>query len=367
MDSFDDRSTEYKSDRYSEIYNRFLSSRNATPLSRPNSRQCPPVKLDPQRFIAENKPNDAQKRIDSASLIITPRSSSSANIRSQSRGSSSTRCLSASRKSSAANKQRSNSAVYKTDESKIREEADNFYNIEEEVVKGNRIAIPLVNTSTFDDILTPIKEIQTEQSNTTKTDCSIYPENGLLMNSPRCVDRSNILSRGSNLMLGSGRIRKSNDTETLELHIDDSEFSELQEQITSHVVSVTIGTSAANTPACTLKEGKMSPRPLEVILPKTYITKSGSLLLYSNSKLMKSTDTQNDEKEMKVKGKKLSPRTLVPQAYPYWGKHVNRGTLSRNTDNNHVQGIVNVSVQHLHFGYIISLHSIIYLQLLSFT
>lgn len=343
MNTSEPRLADYKSNSYSE-YSRFSSFRNTTPLSRTNSRQYPLLSKDGQGQPIENGSNDhAARKINSACLVITPRNSSATGIRLQSRESLNGRCSSASRKSSAVKDHhsaiQSHSAVYKTDELKESEGTENSISIEEEIVKGNRIAIPPVETATFEDIITPIKEMQVQENNPGKpADSNIHPEKDLSVKSPRNVDRGNLFSRGSSLMLGSGKVRKSNDTETLELHIAESEFSSVQEQVASHVVSVTIGDSKANTPPGRLKESKLSPRPFEVVLPKTFITKSGSLLLYSDSELMKSADNcnresgQQDKKEIEIKGHKVSPRTLVPQAYPYWGKLVNRRAQSKNTN-----------------------------------
>lgn len=142
------------------------------------------------------------------------------------------------------------------------------------------------------------------------------------------TNRAELQSRGSSLMLGSGKTRRQNDTETLEIHFNKKDYSNLVTKSSPEMYCITGNLNSDNAQ----NEGKQSPRHVEVQLPKTYITKSGSLFLYSDGTVMKdkqrerSENSQGSGQSIEILGHKMSPRTLVPQAYPYWGKLIKTKT-----------------------------------------
>ncbi|XP_045188126.2 uncharacterized protein LOC123546003 [Mercenaria mercenaria] len=333
---------------FSAVYGRDKNSRNNSPVARLNIRSNSAVSsgdMEARNNSAVHGPDDTKPGYNSARGDTSRNTFAGYAQSRQSRNYSRIHRVysgsTASRNNSAVNKPRTTSAVYRTEETRKASGAESPDKIEDEIIIGNRITSPSADTSIIDETHSPIRETQEKQGHVTNGERNIYFGHDSL-HSPRCIDRTNLLSRGSSLMLGSGRVTKYNDTETLQLHFDNDDYSNLLDNRMSHVRSVTITTHTINTPNNALKETKLSPRPVEVSLPKTFITKSGSLLLYSDNKVIKDKirqsqqNSKSDEDNIQVKGRKMSPRTLVPQAYPYWGKHVKKESRKKfppNSDN----------------------------------
>ncbi|KAH3789744.1 uncharacterized protein LOC127842786 [Dreissena polymorpha] len=136
-------------------------------------------------------------------------------------------------------------------------------------------------------------------------------------------------SRGSRLMIGSGKIRKSNASEKLELHIDNSDYLALLNQQSAvstaeSMYKVTDNLPEKDPPGTPIKVP--SPRAIVAPLPKTFVTRAGSLMLFSDSRVVKSQRSAKSDNTagvaLKLQGQRLKPRAIAPQAYSQWGKLV---------------------------------------------
>ncbi|KAL4233007.1 hypothetical protein ACF0H5_007693 [Mactra antiquata] len=140
--------------------------------------------------------------------------------------------------------------------------------------------------------------------------------------------------RGSRLMLGSGKVKRTDNVENVELHLDNEEYLNLVDNTADDTklddiyksYDLTFRGRGSETPFTSCSKRTFP-------LPKTYMTRSGSLLLYSDNKVMTSQKTRNinqddTEHEIEVTGQRVSPR----QSYPVWGKHIQQKKTSSSTE-----------------------------------
>jgi len=98
-------------------------------------------------------------------------------------------------------------------------------------------------------------------------------------------DRPETACRASPLMVGEGRTRTQGIAKHIDLHLEPTEISVLITHRAKSAQSM-FRTASAQVSSCATGSTNhvTSPRAVEVNLPKTYVTRSGSLMIYSDSK-----------------------------------------------------------------------------------
>lgn len=210
---------------------------------------------------------------------------------------------------------------------------------ESDILKITHIYTPPRKVTEHEKSESPFRDVsQVERPNYPAADTS--RKNGSLCartdspsyNEQPTTDRTDISSRASPLMMGSGVMNKTNDVEKLELHLSETDFSSLLTKKrggTSNMFCV-----AGSTYPHEHKDNNVSPRSVKAALPKTYITRSGSLFLYSDSNIMKdihdiSSSTSSSTRTFEMHGYTMPTRTLVPHSYPSWGKLVKKSSSAQ--------------------------------------
>ncbi|WAR20824.1 hypothetical protein MAR_014798 [Mya arenaria] len=144
-------------------------------------------------------------------------------------------------------------------------------------------------------------------------------------------ERPDTASRSSPMMVGSARLNRNKVTERLELHLDLEDFTTLatlRARPSRDMYTVTKYTDTGS--GTNVTKTAHTPRTIEVNLPKTYLTRCGSLMLYSDSRAMKDGTSRGAATpwnqrgtlngSFKLEGHGMTPQSSVAESYPQWGK-----------------------------------------------
>lgn len=135
----------------------------------------------------------------------------------------------------------------------------------------------------------------------------------------------------SPLLIGSGIIRKTKCSERLELRLN---FNDL-EHITTHNETHVFYVEHDEDTVVTTVKPERSPRAQVTALPKTYMTRSGSLLLFSENKIADEKNLRKENgrpsKDMAIHGHPMKLRPAIEESYPYWGRLINNDRSRTNS------------------------------------